>query len=227
MPFFIQGGNMNIFQIICTILFIGVSITHLVFIFLDKEKARMITKGFIVFTLILFALASSNIEPLIYIGLCCSLFGDLLLLLKSKKIYFVIGACGFSITHIINFILVSRYLPERLNWLYFAIVLLAGYLIVELIRPLIKKTMKKMSYPSLAYLYIVFALIVNIFIAFISTHNYLFLIMLFGGMCFLTSDILLTIYTFVKKFKYGNFILMLFYCLGQSLIYIPLIILLK
>lgn len=217
---------MNIFQIICTILFVASSITHLVFILLNKEKARMITKGLIVFTLILFALASKTNNALIYIGLCCSLFGDLLLLLKSKRIYFVIGACGFSITHILNFILVSRYLPERLNWMYFAIVLLVGYLLVESIRPLIKKTMKKMSYPCLAYLCIVFALIVNILIAFIGTHNYLFLIMLLGGMCFLTSDIILTINTFVKNIKHGNFILMLFYCLGQSLIYIPLIMIL-
>lgn len=217
---------MNIFQILCILLFIGASVTHLVFVFLDKEKQRMITKGFIVFALLIFALASKSREPLIYIGMCFSLFGDLLLLIKSKKIYFVIGACGFSITHILNFILVSRFLPERLNWLYFAIVLLVGYLLVELIRPLIKKTMKKMSYPCLAYLYIVFALIINVLIAFIATHNYLFLIMLLGGMCFLTSDILLTIYTFVKKFKHGNFILMLFYCFGQSLIYIPLIMIL-
>ena len=103
-----------------------------------------------------------------------------------------------------NFILVSRYLPERFNWLYFGIVILVGYLAVELIRPLIKNKMKKMSYPCLSYLYIVFALIINITIAFVATHNIMFLLMLFGGLCFFASDVILTIYTFVKKIKKGK-----------------------
>lgn len=218
---------MNIFQIICVVLFVAVSVTHLVFILREKEKARSITKPFIVFTLILFALASKSKEPLIYIGLIFSLCGDALLLLKSKQIYFVIGACCFSLTHLMNFILVSRYLPERLNWMYFVIIVLFGYLLVELIRPAIKKTMKKMSYPSLAYLYFVFALIINITIALVSGFNINLLIMLLGAMCFLTSDIILTVHRFAKELKHGNFILMVFYILGQSLIYIPLIMLLK
>lgn len=217
---------MNIFQIIGVILFAGVSITHLVFVFLEKEKQREITKPMIMVALLIFALLSKINEPLIYLGMAFSLLGDVLLLLRSRKIYFVIGACFFSLTHIFNFILVSRYLPPRLNWLYFAIVILFGYLLVELIRPLIKKQMKKMSYPCLAYLYIVFALIINILIAFIAQPNIYLGIMLVGGACFLTSDIILTVYNFVNRFKHGNFILMLFYVLGQSLIYIPLILML-
>lgn len=218
---------MNIFQIVCVILFVAISVTHLVFIVRNNEKVRSITKPFIVFALILFALASKSKEPLIYIGLILSLCGDVLLLLKSKQIYFVVGACCFSLTHLMNFILVSRYLPERLNWMYFIIVVLFGYLLVEFIRPFIKKTMKKMSYPSLAYLYFVFALIINIAIALVSGFSINLLIMLLGGMCFLTSDIILTIHRFAKELKYGNFILMVFYIFGQSLIYIPLIMLLK
>ena len=217
---------MNIFQILGVILFVGASVTHLVFVFLEKELGRKISKGFIVFTLLLFALISKTNDWLIYLGLSLALCGDILLLVKSKRIYFILGACCFSITHIMNFILVSRYLPERFNWLYFGIVILVGYLAVELIRPLIKNKMKKMSYPCLSYLYIVFALIINITIAFVATHNIMFLLMLFGGLCFFASDVILTIYTFVKKIKKGNFILMLLYVFGQALIYIPLILLL-
>ena len=217
---------MNIFQILCVILFVGASATHLVFAFLEKELGRKISKGFIVLTLLVFALASKCNSWLIYLGLVFALIGDILLIFESRKIYFIVGACCFSITHILNFILVSKYLPERFNWLYFGIVILVGYLVVELVRPIIKNKMKKMAYPALAYLYIVLALIINIAIALISTHNYAFLIMLFGGAFFFTSDIILTIHTFVKQIKKGNFILMLFYVLGQSLIYIPLIMLL-
>ena len=166
---------MNIFQILGVILFVGASVTHLVFAFLEKELGRKISKGFIVFTLLLFALISKTNDWLIYLGLSLALCGDILLLVKSKRIYFILGACCFSITHIMNFILVSRYLPERFNWLYFGIVILVGYLAVELIRPLIKNKMKKMSYPCLSYLYIVFALIINITIAFVATHNIMFL----------------------------------------------------
>ena len=217
---------MNLLQILCLMLFVAVSITHLVFVFLEKEKGRMISKGLIVFSLIIFALVSKVKDPLIYLGLIFSLCGDMLLLLKSRKIFFVLGACCFSLTHLMNFIITSRYLPDRLNWMYFVLVILVGYLLIEFVRPFIKKTMKKMSYPSLAYLYFVLALIINTTIVFITTHNPYFLVMMIGGLCFLTSDIILTIYRFVNKFKKGNFVLMIFYILGQSLIYIPFMILL-
>ena len=77
---------MNIYQILCLVLFIACSVTHLVFVFLEKEKARMITKGLIVGTLLIFALISKTKEPLIYLGLVSSLFADLILLLTQKQL---------------------------------------------------------------------------------------------------------------------------------------------
>lgn len=219
---------MNIFQIIITILFVSVSITHLVFVYLEKETGRVITKGFILGLLLLFALAGKVKEPLIYLGMSLSLLGDMLLLMKKRKYFFIIGASSFSLTHIVNFIVLFRYLPNRLsNWMYVVILLLAGYLLVEAFKPLLSKKMGKLSYACLAYLCVVFILMINSAIITISGFNTNFLLITLGYAFFLASDNVLTINTFIKPIKKGHFILMLLYILGQSLIYIPLVLMIN
>ena len=180
---------MNILQILSLILIISVSITHLVFLYLEKELGRTITKGLIVGTIILFAISSKINEPLIYLGLCASLFGDLFLLLKQRRIYFIIGAVLFSITHLLNFVIFFRFLSINLsNWIYPCLYILVGYLLVESFRPLVKEKVGKLSYACIAYLYIVFALVVNSFILLISNFNINLILILIGYGCFLTSD---------------------------------------
>ena len=216
---------MDIFQILVLILLVACSVTHLVFVFIEKETGRIITKGLIIGSLLLFALVSKVSDILIYLGLFASLVGDMLLLMKKRKLFFIVGATSFSLTHIINFIVLFRYLPNRIsNWMYVVILVLLGYLLVESFRPLLKKKLDKLSYACLAYLCIVFILMINSFIITLTSFNVNFLFISVGYALFLASDDILTINMFIKPIKKGNFILMVLYILAQSFIYIPLIL---
>ncbi len=216
---------MDIFQILVLILLVACSVTHLVFVFIEKETGRIITKGLIIGSLLLFALVSKVSDILIYLGLFASLVGDMLLLMKKRKLFFIVGATSFSLTHIINFIVLFRYLPNRIsNWMYVVILVLLGYLLVESFRPLLKKKLGKLSYACLAYLCIVFILMINSFIITLTSFNVNFLLISVGYALFLASDDILTINMFIKPIKKGNFILMVLYILAQSFIYIPLIL---
>ncbi len=216
---------MDIFQILVLILLVACSVTHLVFVFIEKEMGRIITKGLIIGSLLLFALVSKVSDILIYLGLFASLVGDMLLLMKKRKLFFIVGATSFSLTHIINFIVLFRYLPNRIsNWMYVVILLLLAYLLVESFRPLLKKKLGKLSYVCLAYLCIVFILLVNSTIITLTSFDINFLFISVGYALFLASDDILTINMFIKPIKKGNFILMVLYILAQSFIYIPLIL---
>lgn len=216
---------MNIFQIIALLITIACANTHLVFVYYEMERERKITKGLIVGMLFLFAFVSKVTNPLIYIGLIFSLAADILILFKKRNLFFIASASCFSVTHILNFILVWSLLPNTLsNWMYLTIALLAGYLLVEAFKPLAKPKIKKMSYPALSYLYIVFALFINIFILVTKNPNINTWLMLLGSMCFLASDNILTINKYVKPIWKANFLLMVLYAFGQILIFVPLIL---
>lgn len=213
---------MNIFQILFILLSVTATVTNLVFILKEKKLGRQISKGFIVGMLIFYVICSKENNIFLYISLFASLAGDILLLFKDKKLYFILGASFFALAQIFYFIVTTKVLPTNFNWCYYGIVILLGYLVVEFIRKLLKKSFGKYAIPASIYFYTVGAVILNLLCGTLFNFNLISFVALIGSMCFLASDILLSINRFVKKIKYGEFLIILLYALAQILIIIPL-----
>ena len=214
---------MNIFQIICLLLSIAAAITHLVFIYKNHKLGRQISKGFITGILLLYIVFSKEKSVFLYFGLIASFVGDILLLFKEKKIFFIFGAIAFSLAHISYFIVTTKVLPANFNWCYYGIVLLLGYLVVEFIRKYLKKSFGKLSIPAAIYFYLVGTVILNLLCGTLFNFSIVSFVALIGSLCFIASDIILSINYFIKKIKYGEFIIMLLYSLAQVLIVVPII----
>lgn len=215
---------MNIYQIIGLIAVSAITITHLIFLLLNKEKQAVFTKSFVITSVIIFAIISKETNPLIYIGLVLVLVSDLLMTVYKNNIFFVIGICALLIANILNFIITSGSLPPRFNICYFGIVILMGYLLVELFRPLVKKKFKKFSYLCLTHLYTIIALFINTFILVVSSYNLYYLLILGGSLLLLTSVSLLLVNRMVKRIKKADFLISLFGMIGQILVFVALIL---
>lgn len=215
---------MNIYQIIGLIAVSAITITHLIFLLLNKEKQAVFTKSFVITSVIIFAIISKETNPLIYISLVLVLVSDLLMTVYKNNIFFVIGISSLLIANILSFIITSSNLPSRFNLCYFGIIIFMGYLLVESFRPLAKKKMKKFSYLCLTHLYSIIALFVNTFILTVSSFNIYYLLILSGSLLLLTSANLLVVNRMVKKIKKAEFIISLFGMVGQILIFISLIL---
>lgn len=215
---------MNIYQIIGLIAVFAITITHLIFLLLNKEKQTVFTKSFVITSVIIFAIISKETNPLIYIGLVLILVADLLLMVYKNNIFFIISICALLITNVLNFVITSANLPPRFNICYYGIIILMGYLLVESFRPLAKKKMKKFSYLCLTNLYSIVALFINALILVISEFNIYYLLIAIGSLLILTSINLLVVNRMVKKIKKADFLISLFGMVGQILVFTSLIL---
>ena len=216
---------MNIFQILCILLFVTVTVTNIVFIIKKQKLGRQITKGFITGSLLLYLICSKEKDLILYFGLIASLAGDILLLFKEKKLFFTLGASCFALTHISYFIVTTKVLPTSFNWCYYGIVILLGYLVVEFLRKILTKSFGKYAIPASIYFYILSAVILNLLCGTLFNFNIIILILLIGSLCFIGSDIILSINFLVKKIKNGDILVLLLYALAQFLIIVSVVFL--
>lgn len=215
---------MNIIKTILICLYLGIVVSNLVFIINDMQKARKISKCFIVLTLLITLIFSKQNILFLYLGLFFSLIGDFILLSKEKKLYFIIGASFFALAHISYFCLTTKLLPSTFNFCYYGIVILLGYLVIEALNEILKKYLKNISVFASIYFYLEIAIIINSICGALFNYSIASLFILVGALCFLASDIFLMISYFIKKTKYKEFIVMLLYSLAQLLIAFSFII---
>lgn len=212
------------------VLFVAVSVVHLIDSYKDDAKKRARTKGFILPLILLFYLASVKEYSWVLIAaLITSWLGDVLLIPKGTK-WFVMGGLSFLASHIlfiftyvphIDFANVVWYIVIPIAILYFTV---AGIII----KNILPTTPKMMIFPMFAYL------IAN------STMNVFALMQLFsapsagsaiayiGAVLFFISDCTLFLVRYHKKpdivFK-KHFTVMLTYILGEFLITLGIILL--
>lgn len=200
-------------------LFVAVSLTHLVFCYLEKELARKITKPFCVLFLTLAVAFTIPRYPLVYLGLFFGLLGDTFLLKKHKVWPFVGGMVSFLVGHIlyiIQMILIAQ--PD--HYAYFLVMGLYVLLfVVFMFRPVNKVArMKGLAFGGDVYFAILSLDLIWAIICCARGHfDYCFLVVL-GAICFIISDIYLAYTSFVSNRKRRDFFIMLTYLLAQSLI---------
>lgn len=210
-----------ILKILSSLLFLAISITHLVVAYKELENCRKITKVFILFSLMLVLLSFKINNLWLYLALICSLIGDALLLIPSKKA-FVVGACSFSLTHFTYLGVIGSLLPSQFNWCYYGILVLAGYLFVELIKNRMKKYMGKLTIPSSLYMYLILAEWTSALLLLIFVPSVWSVITFIGVTLFFVSDAILICSRFIKEFSRAHFYLMIFYISAQGCLLLSL-----
>ncbi len=200
-------------------IFLVVSIVHLIFCFLQMEKARKATKCFTTMALGVAVACAIPTEPLPYIGLFLGMAGDFALLKKHKVLPFVAGLVLFLLGHIIYIIEYVR-LCSPAHWGFVAGVIVYGVLSPFIYASIAKRVVhqKKLIVGGAFYLDVLtLALITPITACALGQVNYV-LLCVFGAASFLLSDIILTYTMFKKDVARRDFYIMFTYLLAQAFI---------
>ncbi|GHU09307.1 hypothetical protein FACS1894151_06800 [Spirochaetia bacterium] len=212
---------LNSYNILIISLFIfwgAVSVTHLVSQYFRDSLIRKITKGFLIPPLlVLYCLyAAENSHPVLAV-IAAAVFGwigDVLLIKITEKKYFLFGLAAFLLGHVCYVIAMTGKITV-LNSTALIISIAAsiplGIITFILIRP-----DKAMRIPVLLYEMVIITMS-------ISALQLLFLyprgaVIFTGSVFFLVSDLSLAWGTFRGFPKWGNFLVMATYIIGQALI---------
>jgi uncharacterized membrane protein YhhN len=200
------------------------AVLHIVFIILDKETLRRISKILIVPLLLAVYIAGAGIKFVLPIfALVLGWIGDVLLLRIDKKNYLNLGLASFLLGHlcyIISFLQILGFFGFEnaigsINILAIVIfvppAIVLGVVVFRLIKPL-----KELYIPVI--LYMTFLEILTLFGFQVSLFNPGFagLLILSGCLCFMISDTILAYYTFRKLKRSGSVFLMGYYMLAQA-----------
>jgi len=227
------NGIMNTMQPILVI-FILLSVVHITFIILKKEKLRYISKCLLMPLLLAVYITGGGSKFLIPIpALVLGWIGDVMLIKIQKKANFMLGLASFLLGHICYiaaFIAVlgifgadggacRMNLPAILIFTPPAIVL--GFVVYRLIKPL-----REMRLPVILYMTVLELMTLFGFQVFLLNPGVAGLLILSGCICFMVSDTILAYYTFRKIKVSGSVLLMGYYILAQAEIILGLLMLL-
>jgi len=210
--------NMRIFLLI----FAAVSITHIIFIILKKENPRRLSKILIIPPLLAAYIAGA--ENLLFFPIFALIFGwigDALLIRIDKKICFILGLVSFLLGHlfyIITFI-------ECLGFLGFGggslnigalgvsvpLAIIFGIFSFRFIKPT-----REMAKPVIIYMIFLETVVLLGLQVFIFNINIAGTLVFIGCLLFLTSDMILSYYTFRKLKPLGAVLIMVFYIMAQA-----------
>ncbi len=89
------------------IVYIALSLAHLIFAFFEIKRGRVLTKPFLMAALLLYYItASTGQNSLAIIALCLSLLGDVFLIVPEKKWALVSGLGSFLLAHVCYLIII-------------------------------------------------------------------------------------------------------------------------
>jgi len=191
---------------------------HLSTCFLELEKARKITKVFIVPTLMVGLLLTRTYYPLLFVGLTLGWIGDVCLIItgKYKKVFFVIGGISFLAGHFcyiaatFSIFFASFSLADIPIWIY-VILSIAAVIFILLFATKIRKKLGLIAWLGAFYFYILVVALLTSYL----TGYYLLPI---GFAVFMISDSILSITRFGHPVKREHFYIMSTYILAQTLI---------
>ena len=215
------------------IVFILVSVFHIIVIALQKEKLRQISKCLLMPLLLAAFIAGGGVKyPLVIPALILGWIGDVLLIQIQKKNFMMLGLSSFLTGHIFYIAALIGVLgifgsggafrniniPAILIFTPPAVVL--GMVIYRLIKPT-----KEMAAPVIVYMAVLEILTLFGFQVFLHNPGIAGLLLLSGCICFMVSDTILAYYTFRKLKVSGSILLMSYYILAQAEIAIGLLLL--
>jgi uncharacterized membrane protein YhhN len=224
-----------IFMRISLGVFIAISAAHIVFISIQKERPRRISKVLIIPFLLAFYLAAAE-NPLVFpfpiLALVFGWIGDILLINKRRRINFKLGLASFLLGHIcyvftfINCLkpvgpdandTVFRFNPT-VAFICIPLAVVLGIVMLKFIKP-----NKEMLLPVIFYLVGIVTMSFWALELFVCTPGLGGALIFSGSLCFMISDSILGYYTFRKLKRVGAVLIMLFYVLAQAGIILGLI----
>lgn len=204
-------------------LFTVFSLCHLYFSWIDNKRGRAITKPFLLIFLILYyVFATSNLSYLLLFALITSWLGDVLLIPKGH-IWFSAGGTSFGASHIL-FILVysTQIIYASVSWIPVVIAVIIYAAIVGAVMKTIWSDTPKPMRATMA-LYLLANGTMNVFalMQLLSNHSGGSWIAYIGAVLFFISDCTLFLVRYYPKkqiiFK-KHFTVMLTYLLGEFMI---------
>ena len=224
-------NTMKIFLII----FAAISVSHVIFIFLEKEKLRRLTKILIIPPLLAAYIAGMGFRPFLPISaLILGWIGDILLIRIDKKTFFQLGLGSFLLGHlcyIIAFIGLLGFFGSgsaagTVNIPAILIFTLPSVFLGMVVFRLIKPT-KEMYLPVILYMTILVAMSFLGFQVFLFNPGIAGLLILSGCFNFMVSDTILAYYTFRKPKILGSILIMAYYIIAQAEIIIGIMMLVR
>lgn len=199
-------------------LFLLASAVHLFFCYVENEKWRKITKP-MTCLMLLVAVMTWNIQAYtVWLALLFGWLGDVALLKKHKVLPFVLGMLFFMVDHILN--IASVCLIAKPSWPFYvgAVVFLILFALIGYHFTTKIVHQKKIAFGGTVY----FGLLTESFaFAIIGSalgYSNFLLLSIFGGLCFIVSDVFLSYSSFVRNFKRRDFFIMSTYLLAQLLV---------
>ena len=228
--------NYNIIMntmVVLFIIFILVSVFHVLTIVLKKEKLRRISKCLVIPLLAAVYISGGGSRFFFLLpALILGWVGDVLLLKIEKKAHFILGLASFLIGHIFYMITFIQILglfglnggAPRINIPSLLIFTAPAVVLSMVVFRLIKPT-KEMFLPVVVYMTVLIVMNLLGFQVFLFNPGIAGLLILSGCFNFIVSDSILAYYTFRKLKLLGAVLIMVYYILAQAEIVFGLMLL--
>ncbi len=201
-------------------IYIVFSVFYLSIILLGREDLALFLKPFLIPILILLVYKTENFKTknILICALIFSWIGDVILIFADKgEIYFIIGLLFFLISHILYIILFSKQILQNncfKNPIFiFGCILVLIYLASML--TLLFPKLGGLKIPVSVYAITISIMLISVLKGFFSWGNPAKTIILFGAICFVTSDSLLAINKFHSTLTNASFWIMITYLIAQ------------
>lgn len=188
---------------------------HLVFCFIKKEKARKISKAFLLPLLAISCILLKLNNYFIYFGLLFGWIGDILLIFTDNEKLFVSGLISFAIGHVF-YLIASCYRLITINnieinasFIIFFIILFIVLLISA--KLFFVKHLGKLAYLGALYFYLLFSLCLLNFYG-----NYY--LSALGFLIFIISDSIIALTKLNRHPPHEDFHIMFTYIIAQTLV---------
>lgn len=207
-----------VFLIIILIVFL-LTIAISIFAFKGKETWRKIFKCAPLTLLSILMIYISPNSPFVYVALIFSLIGDAIIINTTVK-YFIVGAASFFVAHLFNFLAFFdlNNITDIPHGVYAIIpVVIIAMIVLSLV--FLKGKVPFMIQISGGFYFscLIINIIFGFFFAFY-TNNMSNLLIGFGYIFFLVSDIFIGTQKFIKEIKYHEFYIMSSYFMSQIFI---------
>ena len=193
-------------------------VIHLVACARHAEKLRVVTKPLLMLMLLaVYLTADQELIVFVVLALVLAVIGDTLLL-RTQPLWVFFGGLAFLLGHVMYVCAFAQdirfdTLPAAI-WLAVLVYLAAGVLVYRAVRA----KLGALKGPTIAYITVLCAMNLAALLRFASLGTMLALATLIGALIFLVSDFLLLLHEYRRPLPHADFIIMLTYCLAQSII---------
>lgn len=201
-------------------LYLLLCVIHLYFCYRHNDKARKLTKPFLLSSLAVCLIFYVPSYPLIIVACFLACIGDTLLIFEKRPIYFLIGASCFGASHVLNALTQIQIIGHPFSWWQYLLVYLPvplagviGYLFIER-EPF---SLFKYAFSTLHIINVIISIVILAHRQYASG-----MMILFGYLCCIISDIILAKNLGKEEKSDYNFSIMLTYLVGQLLTYFGL-----